>query len=275
MNELGIRICFGAIAASAIACSGNDTTPADSGTNEAAADVAADVPATDAEAGAPLEYMAMIRGKLAAGTDAGDGGVDLSQAKAAHDQIAKGGEASAKQAGDIAHAVYLGVGILDGVPDEFLAMDRWTDATAMKAFYANPQIQQAFGSLFASPPTIDYFVGANGWVCWGDMHSGDTYHPNYVHLALGTLSSSDTATNENAHNQVASGGKDPSIQAGNVAHVVWLGESDARKFNGVDIWGADTNIQAFYTNPQFVQAFSSLFSSVTQPVYASTDWYQW
>ncbi|HEY2368324.1 MAG TPA: hypothetical protein VGH87_18125, partial [Polyangiaceae bacterium] len=235
MNELEIRICFSAIAASVIACSGNDTTPTDSGANDTASDVSADV-SPDADAGAPLQYMALIRGTLAGASDAGDGGVDLSQAKATHDQIAKGGEASAKQAGDIAHAVYLGTGILDGVPDEFLAMDRWTDANAMKAVYANPQIQQAFGSLFASPPTIDFYVSANDWVSWGDMHSGDAFHPSYVHLALGTLSSQDTATNETAHNQVASGGQAPSMQAGNVAHVVWLGLDDAQKFNGVDIW---------------------------------------
>jgi len=283
MNELEIRICFGAIAASVIACSGNDTTPADSGTNDAAADVvAADVvvadASKDADAGATLQYMALVRGKLAGVTypDGGDAGsADLSQAKATHDQIAKGGESAAKQAGDIAHAVYLGTNILDGVPNEFLAMDRWTDSNAMKGFYSNPQIQQAFSGLFAAPPTIDFYVSGDGWVSWGDMHSGDAYKPNYVHLALGTLSSQDNATNEAAHNQVASGGQAPSMQAGNVAHVVWLGLADVRQFNGVDIWKADDNIQGFYTNPQFVAAFSQLFSSVSQPVYVSTDWYQW
>ncbi|HEY2366207.1 MAG TPA: hypothetical protein VGH87_07480 [Polyangiaceae bacterium] len=279
MNELGIRMAFGAIAASVMACSSSDTTPADSGANDAATDVAvADVVTSDADAGAPLQYMALIRGKLAGVTyaDGGDAGaVDLSQAKAAHDQIAQGGESAAKTAGDIAHAVLLGTSILDGTPNEFLAIDRWTDATAMKAFYANPQFQQAFASLFAAPPTIDFYVSASGWVSWGDMHSGDTFTPHYMHLALGTLSSTDPATNEAAHNQVASGGETPSMQAGNVAHVVWLGMDDAQKFNGVDIWKADDDIQAFYTNPQFVTAFSSLFSSVSQPVYVSTDWYQW
>ncbi|HEY1960671.1 MAG TPA: hypothetical protein VGH28_33900 [Polyangiaceae bacterium] len=259
-----------AIAAALLGCSSGDvTTTTDSGAIDAAVP---DVATADADAGAPIEYMALVRGELAS---AGDAGVDLAQSKATHDQIAKSGEATAKAAGDIAHAVLLGTAILDGTPNEFLAMDRWTDATAMKSFYANPQIQQAFGTLFASPPTIDFYVSAAGWVSWGDMHSGDAYDPHYVHLALGTLSSSDAATNEAAHNQVASAGQAPSMQAGNVAHVVWLGQDDARQFNGVDIWSSDANIQAFYTNPQFVAAFSSLFSSVTQPVYESTDWYQW
>ncbi len=265
-------LCYFATAAAIAGCSSSDTQPtpdsgADTGTGT---DAIADVSTADADASAPLQWMAMVRGTLAVG-DAGD----LSQAKATHDAIAKGGEASSKTAGDIAHAVLLGTNILDGVPNEFLAMDRWTDSTAMQAFYANPQVQQSFGSLFTTPPTITFFVLAPDWVNWGDMHSGDTFNPHFVHLALGTLASADNGQNEAAHNQVASGGKDPSMQAGNVAHVVWLGLSDPRQFNGVDIWSSDTNIQAFYTNPQFVAAFAPLFSSVTQPVFQSTDWYQW
>ena len=275
MKGIGLGICIG-LTAGVVGCSSSDTPPPeDSGTNDA---VAVDASAPDADAGAPVQYMALVRGKLAGVSydDGGDAGsVDLSQAKATHDQIAKSGETAAKAAGDIAHAVLLGTDLLDSTPNEFLAIDRWTDATAMKSFYANPQIQQAFGSLFASPPTIDFYESADGWVAWGDMHSGDAYDPHYVHLALGTLSSTDTATNEAAHNQVASAGQAPSMQAGNVAHVVWLGLDDQRQFNGVDIWSSDTNIQAFYTNPQVVAAFSQLFSSVSQPVYRSTDWYQW
>ena len=38
---------------------------------------------------------------------------------------------------------------------------------------------------------------------------------------------------------------------------------------------ADDNIDAFYTNPQFVMAFGPLFESVSQPVFVSTDWHQW
>ena len=31
----------------------------------------------------------------------------------------------------------------------------------------------------------------------------------------------------------------------------------------------------FVSNPMFRQAFEPLFSSVSEPVYRSTDWYQW
>jgi hypothetical protein len=118
-------------------------------------------------------------------------------------------------------------------------------------------------------------VYAPDWVGWGDMNSGDTHDPYYFHLALGDLADPDIANDKQAHDQVASGGKQPSIDAGNVAHVVFLGIDDPLRFCAVDIWGSGDNIQAFYTNPQFVAVFAPLFDSISQPTYQSTDWHQW
>jgi len=210
------------------------------------------------------EYAAVIRGKLATS--------DLSQAKAMHDRIAQGAQEAANAHGDFAHDALLGTTMLDSTPNEFLAIDRWSDGDAMEAFYTDPT---AFGSVFAAPPSIEFFVAEPDWTQWGDMNSGDAYQPYYFHFALGELAQSDIVANRTAHNQVASGGKDPSIGAGNVAHVVFLGKHDAQRFLAVDIWRSADNIQAFYTNPNFVSAFAPLFSSVSQPVFQSTDWYQW
>lgn len=217
--------------------------------------------------GSTLEYAAVIRGTLASN--------DPAAAQAAHDQIAEGGEAAARAAGDIAHHVLLGTTLLDSKQGEFLAIDRWTDLDAMKAFYANPDIAQAFGSLFAEPPSIELFRREPGWVTWGNMRSGDAYDPYYFHFALGHLSAEDTAQAQAAHDQVASLGKQPSLDAGNVAHVVYLGVDDDHRFLGVDIWKSADNMEAFYQDPQFVAAFGGLFSDVSQPVYQSTNWYQW
>lgn len=210
------------------------------------------------------EYAAVVRGTLST--------ADLAQAKAMHDRAAQGGQATASARGDLAHDALLGTTMLDSTPNEFLAIDRWSDGDAMEAFYKDPT---ALGSLFAAPPSIEYFVAEPDWTQWGDMTSGDTYQPYYFHFALGELAQHDLAANRTAHNQVASGGKDPSIGAGNVAHVVFLGKHDPQRFLGVDIWRSADNIQAFYTNPNFVSAFAPLFSSVSQPVFQSTDWYQW
>jgi quinol monooxygenase YgiN len=221
------------------------------------------------DAGAPefTTFAVVVRGTLA---DA-----DLAVARSKHDPIAMGGEAMAKAAGDIAHDVLLGTTLLDSTENEFLAIDRWTDEDAMRAFYQDPNVQQGFASLFAAPPSLELFGHAADWVSWGDMQSGDAYDPHYWHFALGTLAQAEVAQNRMAHDQVAAGGKEPSIGAGNVAHVVWLGLDDRRRFLAVDIWRDDDNLEAFYQNPDFRMAFTPLFESVSEPVYRSTDWYQW
>jgi hypothetical protein len=212
-------------------------------------------------------YLAVVRGKLSTS--------NLDEAKAKHDAVAKGGEANAKAAGDLAHDALLGTTWLDSVENEFLGVDQWNDAKAMQGFYADPQVQQGFGSLFAEPPVVEYFEAAPAWVSWGEMTSGDAHPEHWFHLALGTLKETDVARNQSAHDQVASGGKEPSLGAGNVAHVVFLGLEDKRRFIGVDIWKTGDVIEPFYSNPQFRAGFVPLFESVTEPVYRSTDWHQW
>jgi quinol monooxygenase YgiN len=243
----------------------DDGGPPDSGPPPLDAPVTAD--SGPADGGVAPVYAAVIRGTLASS--------DRDMARAMHDAIAMGGEASARAAGDFAHDVLRGVAILDGVDGEFLAIDRWTDAAAMQAFYADPAVAAAFGSLFASPPTIEYFEAAPTWVQWGTMESGDAFDPYYWHFALGTLASTDEEESHMAHDAVAAGGRDPSMAAGNVAHVVFLGLTDRRRFLAVDIWNDDANIMAFYSNPMFRMFFLPLFESVSEPVYESTEWYQW
>lgn len=212
-------------------------------------------------------YAAVVRGTLA--------GDDLAASQQGHDAFAMMGEASAVAAGDIAHDVLLGTTLLDSTENEFLAIDRWTDRDAMLGFYADPDVAAGFGMLFAAPPTIEYFELAADWESWGDMQSGDAYDPYYFHFALGDLAQTDEEANHAAHDGVAAGGMEPSLMAGNVAHVVFLGLEDRRRFLAVDIWQSADNMEAFYGNPMFVQVFAPLFTSVSQPVFVSTDWYQW
>jgi quinol monooxygenase YgiN len=221
----------------------------------------------DNDGRAAVEGMVLVRGQLAA--------ADMAAARAAHDAIAEQGESAARDAGDIAHQVMLGTDLLDSTPDEFLAIDRWTDLEAMTAFYADPELQEAFGSLFAAAPSLEFFVRAPDWVSWGEMNSGEAYDPYFVHLALGELAADDVDTARQAHDQVAEGGRQPSIDAGNVGHIVFLGLDDPRRFVAVDIWSSGDPIEPFYQNPMFRQAFEPLFSSVSEPVYRSTDWHQW
>ncbi len=214
------------------------------------------------------EFIVIVRGQL---VDADD----LDAAQAAHDAIAMQGEAAAVAAGDFAHDVLLGMTILDSTENEFLAIDRWDDAQAMRDWYADPALQEAFGSLFAAPPQLQYFELAPDWVNWGGMDAGDAFDPYFFHLAIGVLAETDGEAARAAHDAVASGGMEPSIAAGNVAHVVYLGLDDPRQFVGVDIWSVGEPIEPFYSSRQFQAAFGPLFESVSEPVFQSTDWYQW
>lgn len=208
-----------------------------------------------------VEYAAFVRGTLAI--------TDLAEARAHHDQVAGGGEAAAREAGDFGHAVFLGTTLLDSVENEFLAIDRWSDAAAMRDFYEQVG---TFNGLFTGPPEIRFYSFEPEWVSWGEhQQPGD----HFVHLAIGQLSAADTAEAQAAHDQVAGGGKDPSIAAGNVAHLVYLGLDNPRDFIGVDIWASDENLAGFYQNPDFRAAFEPLFVEVSEPVFASTDWHKW
>src|SRR5262249_37800939 len=155
--------------------------------------------------------------------------------------------------------------LLDSIPNEFISFDRWNDPAQMQAFYQNPMLAQGFATLFAGAPSIQFFAYEPSWVNWGNWRSAaSAVTPSYVHLALGGQTATSITQAQMAHDQVASGGMVPSEQAGNVAHLVYLGLTDWNQFNGVDIWNSSANIQGFYTSPQFEMAFGALFTKVSQ-----------
>lgn len=214
------------------------------------------------------EYAALVRGTLFT--------ADMAMAKMKHDEVAAGGEAEAKAAGDIAHDALLGTKLLGTTENTFLGLDRWTDAAAMDAFYKNPAIQMAFGQLFAMPPVTEAFQRQPTWHTWGDMNSGDTFTPYFFVIARGHLKEADPKAAQMAHDTVAAAGEAQAMAAGDVAHIVFTGLQDPREFLAVDIWKDSTNLEALYTNPDFQMAFGSLFDAMpTVGVYSSTDWHQW
>jgi hypothetical protein len=213
------------------------------------------------------EYGALIRGTLA----------DPATAQADHDMLAMGGESAAKAAGDFGHDALLGSGLLMSTTvDDFLGIDRWDNADGMNAFYSDPMFAAAFGALFNPPPTLETFQYQPDWYGWGDMRSGDASDPYFFVIVRGRLAG-DPADIKPQHDAVAMGGETQAMAAGDVAHVVYLGLQDTREFWAVDIWNADDNIEAFYTDPMFQMAFAPLFEggTATIQVYQSTDWHQW
>lgn len=99
-------------------------------------------------------WYVVVRGRLA--------DEDLEAAQAAHDAVAMAGEEGATALGDVAHVVWVGT---PEDPQEFFAVDVWTDDSMIEAFYGNPKFGEAFGALFEAPPTVAVY-GSTDWHQW-------------------------------------------------------------------------------------------------------------
>ncbi len=99
-------------------------------------------------------WMVVVRGRLT--------GDDLEASRRTHDAIAMGGEDDAVALGDVAHVVWVGT---PDDPQQFLAIDVWTDDAAIEAFYDNPEFQSAFGALFENPPVVGVYASTD-WHQW-------------------------------------------------------------------------------------------------------------
>ena len=216
---------------------------------------------------AAQEAIVFVRGTLF--TD------DMAEAQAAHDAVASGGEAAAIAAGDIAHDTFLGVPLLGTTANQFQAFDRWANDENLDAFYADPNFQAAFGSLFSAPPQLESFAPADGWYGWGSLDAADATEPHYIVVVRGTLAGTPEEV-QAQHDPIASGGEAAASALGDVAHVAYLGREDDHEVLFVDVWTSDDAIEAFYGNPDFQAAFSTLFAAPPDvAVFESNDWHQW
>ncbi|MEZ4224781.1 MAG: hypothetical protein R3B13_27765 [Polyangiaceae bacterium] len=95
----------------------------------------------------------VVRGKLKES--------DTAMARQQHNAVAQGGEAAATQAGDIAHVACIG----RADPQEFLAVDVWSDTTNLETLYQDPNFQAAFATLFSAAPTLGVYASTD-WHQW-------------------------------------------------------------------------------------------------------------
>jgi quinol monooxygenase YgiN len=221
---------------------------------------------TGAGGGAPVPAAAFFRGPLAA---------SVAESKANSDPFFLGVKAQAQAAGDIGHDALLGTTHLGTTLDQFVGLDRWSSDANMDAVYANPQVQAFGASFYASPPEFKTFFLTNFYQ-WGDLDAADAVTPHYFVVVRGRFK--DIPENIKAiHDPIAQGAEAQSKMEGDVAHIVYSGRQDPQDALIVDLWSTDTNIDAFYSNPQFKTDVDSLFDA-TGPnfgVYSSTDWVTW
>jgi len=98
-------------------------------------------------------WVLTVKGHLAKATD--------EENQRAHDAVARGFQAAAIKAGDIAHVPHVAV----DDPRVFFNVDVSTNHAGMLAVLTDPQFQQAFGALFDAPPEI-HIYRATDWKQW-------------------------------------------------------------------------------------------------------------
>jgi quinol monooxygenase YgiN len=107
----------------------------------------------DSADSADPHYWVVVRGTMKSS--------DAATNQAAHDAIAAQAGPKAQAAGDAAHVAYTG-------RDDarvFLAIDVWPQSANIAAFYSNPDVQKAFGGLFAGPPSVSVYESTH-WYQW-------------------------------------------------------------------------------------------------------------
>jgi quinol monooxygenase YgiN len=103
-------------------------------------------------------FVAVVRGPVAS----------HEQAKAVHNEIVSKNVNKARMAGDLSHEAYFRLA-QPGTPEslEFFAVDVWTNAEKMAAYYEDPEFTSGFEKLFAGEPWAAMFVHPEGeWVEW-------------------------------------------------------------------------------------------------------------
>ncbi len=207
------------------------------------------------------EYTVVVKARLA--TD----DPDLNQQ--AHDAVAGGSQEDAMAMGDLSHFVFLGM----EDPQEFLAIDVWDNLENIPAFFENPDVQDAFGSIFEGPPEVATYDRPEGYTSWGEMEIDDT---TIVVTVEGTLALDTEEENLPAHNGVAEAGREAAQALGDYAHIVYLDVADRRQFLAVDLWDDPEGLQTFFGDPDIQAAFASLFAEPpTVSVWMPSNYLQW
>jgi quinol monooxygenase YgiN len=221
---------------------------------------------TGTDSGAARPAAAFFRGTLAA---------TVAASKASSDPFFNGVKAEATAAGDNGHDALLGTTHLGTTLNQFVGLDTWSSDANMDAVYSNPQVQAFGASFYASPPEFKTFY-LTDFYQWGSPDSGDASSPHYFVMARGRFNATPDKIKA-AHDAFAQGHEAQLKTAGVVAHIVYSGRQDPQDALIVDIWSADTNMDALYSDPQLKSAVSALFDA-TGPnfgVYGSTDWVTW
>jgi quinol monooxygenase YgiN len=92
-----------------------------------------------------MRFITVVHGRLKA--------KDSNVARQQHDAVASGSDAQAKAVGQLSHRAYLN----PQDPQDFLAIEFWSDPAGPQKVFGNPEAAAAIGALFEAPPTVMVF----------------------------------------------------------------------------------------------------------------------
>jgi hypothetical protein len=196
-----------------------------------------ETPAFPADAG-PTTFLLTVRGRPVAASTEG--------ARTTHNATAGAPQsvAGARSLGDLSHNVYIGLAEQSG---EILFIDFWNSLGGLGQFFANPNVQEAAGQLFAD----------REGVVWGQAPGfGSVYLPlpagksvQAVGILRATVSSVDKAAS--AFSAYSAETINQARAHGLASHTSWLrvpnpGEEPSTEILGVDSWTDAGQMNAFY-----------------------------
>lgn len=103
-----------------------------------------------------MNYITVVRGQLKA--------TNQLEAQQIHDAILEQLPALGRPLGAVGHKAYLN----PQNPQEFLAIDTWTNLEGMQKFMSDPNVGAAFGNLFTAMPEVTVW-NESGWASFSDV----------------------------------------------------------------------------------------------------------
>lgn len=218
-------------------------------------------------------YLLSIRGMLAPAT--------LEAARKVHNETAgaPANMAAARSLGDLSHMVYVPTHNHAPGAGEFLILDQWNNLDGLNQFFANHQVQEQAGLIFAQRDPV-VWAPAEGLYSY---HFPAPYGKNerIVGIVRGRVRSHAEALA--AHNRLVAGGLNQARMAGNLSHEAFFrlaapGSAESLEFFAVDMWTNAEAMGEFYENPELERGFQALFAgepSASTWVHPQGEWVEW
>jgi quinol monooxygenase YgiN len=100
-----------------------------------------------------MKYIVTVRGMLK----------DPNNAQQVHDATVAAVSPTGRSMGNTAHQTFLNA----QNPNEFFAVDVWTNMEAIQKLYSDPNLATEFGKLFEGQPTVTVWTNT-GWLSFWD-----------------------------------------------------------------------------------------------------------